>query len=74
MSRKRKALVREMRRGIDDWHLFMDDARNSRYGNGREEIASARRDINRARRALFNIKKKTNMTDAGNYGEEYCMF
>ena len=67
MSRRKKALVRELHRAIDDWHLFMDDAKGNK-----DETACARRDINKARRSLFDLKRK-NIDAEDNY-EECCVF
>lgn len=54
MSRKRKALVREYHAGLDDWHLFMEDAKDMK---DRDEVASTRRSMRKARRELINLKK-----------------
>ena len=55
MSRRKKAQIREYHAGIDDWHLFMDDAKSER---NKDEVASTRRSLRRARRELILLKKK----------------
>lgn len=53
MSRKKKALVLQLHGAIDDWHILMEDARGDR-----EEASRTRRDINRTREALRNLKRR----------------